>query len=76
MWKLHIWTGHRAVLHMEVPVIDTTWGEINTQQRRQKDSARERHGLTMREAIPWKNTHVGSPEGGITTHGHLAQHKG
>ncbi len=35
-----------------------------------------RHGLTVRGAVPWKNTHVGSPKGEFTTHGHLAQHKG
>ena len=23
MWKLPIWTGHRAVLHMEVPAVDS-----------------------------------------------------
>ncbi len=59
MWRLHIWTGQG--LSQTQPA----WGEINTQQRRQKVSARERHGLTVRGAIPWKNTHVGSPEGDV-----------
>ncbi len=56
------WSG--AVLHMEVSEVDSaSLGEITTQQRRQKVSARERHGLTVRGAVPWKNTHVGSPKG-------------
>ncbi len=46
----------RAELHMGV-------SEITTQQRWQQVSARERHGLTVRGAVPWKNTQVGSPEG-------------
>ncbi len=54
----------RAVLHTGVSEVDSaSLGEIATQQRRQKVSARERHGLTVRGAVPWKNTHVGSPEG-------------
>ncbi len=54
----------RAVLHIRVSEVDSaSLGEIATQQRWQKVSARERHGLTVRGAVPWIHTHVGSPEG-------------
>ncbi len=63
----------RAV-HTGVSEVDQpAWGEIATQQRAEvlpgKTRAHQGGG-----AVPWKNTHVGSPRG-ITTHGHLAQHR-
>ncbi len=64
MWRLPIWTGQGQYYIWEsLRYTQPAWGEITTQQRGQKVSARERHGLTVRGGVPWKNTHVGSPEG-------------
>ncbi len=57
------WPG--AVLHMEVSEVDSAslgW-RLTTTAETAEVSAKGRHGLTVREAVPWKNTHVGSPKG-------------
>ncbi len=65
----------RAVLHMGVSEVDSaSLGEMATQQREQKVSARERHGLTVSRTV--EEYTCGITQRGITTHGHLAQHKG
>ncbi len=54
---------------------EPAWGEIATQQRRQRvlpGKTRAQHG-----GEPYRGRiHMWDHQGGITTHGHLAQHKG
>ncbi len=76
MWRLHVWTGQGQYLHTGVSEVDPArlgWDSYTAEKA--EGSAREDTGSPWGGAVPWKNTHVGSPRG-ITTHGHLAQHKG
>ncbi len=65
----------RAVPHTGVSEVDPArlgWDSYTAEKA--EGSAREDTGSPRGGAVPWKNTHVGSPRG-ITTHGHLAQHR-
>ncbi len=50
--------------------------EEGCQQNLTEALSQGRHGFTVRETLPWKNTHMGLPEGGIRPYGHLAQYRG
>ncbi len=65
----------RAVPHTGVSEVDPAWGEIATQQRRQRvlpGKTQAQHG-----GEPYRGRiHMWDRQEGITTHGHLAQHRG
>ncbi len=48
-------------------VLHTTglWGRsyLGVGRRADRSSVKRRHGFTVRETLPWKNTHMGLPEG-------------
>ncbi len=72
------WPRPGAVLHTTGP-----WGRsyLGVGRRAasrawQRALSKGRHGFTVRENLPWKNTRMGLPEGNQKPYGHLAEYRG
>ncbi len=61
-----IWTGPglgKYYIRLDSGQILPRSREEGCQQNLTEALSQGRHGFTMRETLPWKNTHMGLPEG-------------